>query len=360
MSRSANVSSIEVLKGFRTSLAKFVQVASSSLDETSGDIRRTSNWLRNDQYGYWKKQLQLRNELYVRAKLNLKRKQVFERSLSGSASSCLDEKKELQKAEKRLKEAEYKFSRTKTWGLRMEKESSDYRATVQGLVRAIEVDIPNARARLDKMIDALDAYIALAPPEMATADVLETTGGMDFVWSDVTRPTAEGEQPSEAKDKDLEQKGKALRKMTPLSKVRSKAKIDSDRAGWIAELKFSDALLSYILDCVGERAKTHPGDRVTLAVPKGKPDTIYLERMPTKKGDSGWYIGVGKESESQDCVAARVVDLVKLCPALAEVFGLPVGYLVMAGFPDGAQALFDSNGGVKWCASDSDSPAPKG
>ena len=88
MSQYANVSSIEVLKDFRTSLAKFVQVASASLDETSGDIRRTCTWLQNDQYGYWKKQLQTRNELYVRAKLNLKRKEVFERSLSGSASSC--------------------------------------------------------------------------------------------------------------------------------------------------------------------------------------------------------------------------------------------------------------------------------
>lgn len=357
MSPSANVSSIEVLKGLRVSLAKFVQVAAGALDETSGDIRRTSNWLRNDQYGYWKKQLQVRNELYVRAKLNLKRKQVFERSLSGSTSSCLDEKKELQKAERRLKEAEQKFSRTKAWSQRMEKEASEYRATVQGLVRAIESDIPNARARLDKMIDALDEYIALAPPETVTAEGLEAVDAMSFVWSDVTRPTADAEQPSDSDD--LKQRGKALRKLTPLSKVRSKAKIDSDRAGWIGEVRFSDGLLSYILDCIDERAKTHPGDRVTLAVPKGRPDAIYLERMPTRKGDSGWYVGVGKETESEDCVAARVVDLVELCPSLAEVFNLPVGYLIIAGMPAGTEAVLDPDGDVKWSGSDSCSPASK-
>jgi len=358
MSQSANVSSIEVLKGLRVSLTKFAQVASGSLDETSGDIRRTSNWLSNDQYGYWKKQLQTRNELYVRAKLNLKRKQVFERSLSGSASSCLDEKKELQKAERRLKEAEFKFGRTKAWSQRMEKETSDYRATVQGLVRAIEVDIPNSRARLDKMIDALDAYIALAPPEMATDESLETTGSMDFVWSDVTRSTADGERPSDTEE--IKKKAKALRKLAPLSKTRGKAERDLDLAGWLAEVKFSDALLSSVLDCPGERAKTKPDDRVVLAAVKGKPDTVYLERMPPKKGDSGWYVGVGKDTKSDGCVAARLVDLVKLCPSLAEVFSLPVGYLIMTVSSDGIEAVLDSEGDVKWCTSKRDNPASQG
>jgi hypothetical protein len=49
--------------------------------------------------------------------------------------------------------------------LRIEKELSDYRAATQGLSGAIDVDIPNARARLEKMAESLEAYVALAPPE---------------------------------------------------------------------------------------------------------------------------------------------------------------------------------------------------
>ncbi len=198
MSQYASVSSIEVLKNFRASLGTFAKVASGALDETSGDIRRTSTWLRNDQYGYWKKQLQTRNGQFVQAKLALNRKEVFDRAISGSASSCVDEKKALQKAEKRLREAEHKFARVRAWSQRIEKEVSDYRTTVQGLVRAVEVDIPNSRAKLDKMIDSLEAYVALAPPETLTADSLETTGDMDFVWSDVKRPTIDDEQSSDS------------------------------------------------------------------------------------------------------------------------------------------------------------------
>jgi hypothetical protein len=218
MSQYASVSSIEVLKNFRASLGTFAEVASGVLDETSCDILRTSTWLRNDQYGYWKKQLQTRDGQFVQAKLALNRKEVFDRAISGSASSCLDEKKALQKAEKRLREAEHKFGRVKAWSQRIEKEVSDYRATVQRLVRAIEVDIPNSRAKLDKMIGSLEAYIALAPPETLTADSLETTGDMDFVWSDVTRPTIDDEQ--SPKTKSLRQEGEALRKMTDVDSGR--------------------------------------------------------------------------------------------------------------------------------------------
>jgi hypothetical protein len=368
MSRYASVSSIEVLKSFRASLGTFAEVASGALDETSGEIRRTSTWLRTEQYGYWKKQLQLRNGQFVQAKLALNRKEVFDRAISGSASSCLDEKKALQKAEKRLREAEHKFGQVKAWSQKIEKEVSDYRATVQGLVRAIEVDIPNSRAKLDKMIDSLEAYIALAPPETLTAGSLETTGDMNFVWSDMTRPTIDNEQSS--KIRSLRQKGEALRKMTPSSRVRNRLAIDSglvDRiaidsglADWIAEVKFSDALRSYVLALPSERAKTRPSDRVVLTLTASRPDTIYLERMPAPKGDSGWYIGSDNKTESDNCVVACVVDLVKLCPSLAEILSLPIGYVVVTSVSDGAEVVLDSNGDVKWCTSDSENSASEG
>jgi hypothetical protein len=358
MSQYASVSSIEVLKSFRASLGTFAEVASGALDETSGEIRRTSTWLRTEQYGYWKKQLQLRNGQFVQAKLALNRKEVFDRAISGSASSCLDEKKALQKAEKRLREAEHKFGQVKAWSQKIEKEVSDYRATVQGLVRAIEVDIPNSRARLDKMIDSLEAYIALAPPETLTAGSLETTGDMNFVWSDVTRPTIDDEQSS--KIRSLRQKGEALRKMTPSSRARNRIAIDSGLADWIAEVKFSDALRSYVLALPSERAKTRPSDRVVLTLTASRPDTIYLERMPATKGDSGWYIGSDNKTESDNCVVACVVDLVKLCPSLAEILSLPIGYVVVTSVSDGAELVLDSNGDVKWCTSDSDNSASEG
>ncbi|MBN1505269.1 MAG: hypothetical protein JW955_00400 [Sedimentisphaerales bacterium] len=166
MGQEARVSSIPVLKQLRASLGTFAKIASLALEETSTAIHRTRQWLREDQYRFWRTQVQARAEQHTRAKLALHQRQVFERTLAGTPSSCVDEKKALRIAEARLREAERKLQRVRAWSLQIERELSDYRAGTQRLLNAVDVDIPNARARLDKMIDSLEAYLALAPPEM--------------------------------------------------------------------------------------------------------------------------------------------------------------------------------------------------
>jgi len=196
MGQEARVSSIPALKEFRASLGTFAQIASASLEEASTGIQRTRQWLREDQYRFWKAQVQVRTERFVRAKLALKQRQVFDRTLAGTPSSCVDEKKALKVAEARLREAEYKLSQVKAWSQQIEREWSDYRAGTQRLVNVIEVEIPNARARLDKMIDSLEAYLALAPFEMPRIDMEPSE--VDLVPPGEGPAPATSEQPAPA------------------------------------------------------------------------------------------------------------------------------------------------------------------
>ena len=166
MSQDARITSILVLKELRAALGTFATTAAQALEEATTEIQRARQWLQEDRYRHWKTQVQTRTERFARAKIALKQKQVFDRTLGGTPTSCVDERKALKSAEARLREAEHKFRRVQAWSLRIEKEMSDYRGATQRLLSAIEVDIPNARARLDSMIDALEAYLALAPPEM--------------------------------------------------------------------------------------------------------------------------------------------------------------------------------------------------
>jgi hypothetical protein len=165
MSQYAKVNSVVMLKELRSSLATFSETAAIALDEVSSEIQRTLTWLAEDRRRYWKTQVRLRQERYVQAKLALKRKGLFDLALSGLRGSALDEKKAFAIAQRHLREAERRLARTHSWVLRIEKELSDYRAATQGLSGAIDVDIPNARARLEKMAESLEAYVALAPPE---------------------------------------------------------------------------------------------------------------------------------------------------------------------------------------------------
>ena len=165
MGNVARVDSINALKQFRASLVQFTQTAAVAVEEVDMEIQRTHTWLQQDRYRYWKTKLHNRSEAYVQAKQVLNQRQLFERAVQGVPSSCVDERKALQVAEQRLRETEHTFQRVRSWIPQMEREMNDYKGGVKGLASAVQMDIPKALARLDRMVDSLEAYVVLAPPE---------------------------------------------------------------------------------------------------------------------------------------------------------------------------------------------------
>jgi hypothetical protein len=165
MSSFARVDSIHALKQFRASLVQFTQAAAVAMEEVDMEIQKTHTWLQQDRYRYWKDKLHNRSEAYTQAKQILNQRQLFERAVQGVPSSCVDERKALQAAEQRLRETEHSFQRVRSWIPQMEREMNDYKGRVKGLASALQMDIPKALARLDRMVDSLEAYVVLAPPE---------------------------------------------------------------------------------------------------------------------------------------------------------------------------------------------------
>ena len=75
MSGSARIESIEALKDLRIFLCNFAKKIYVAIDEAESDVLRTLNWLKDDRHPYWKKELRIRDEQLVKAKLELKQKQ---------------------------------------------------------------------------------------------------------------------------------------------------------------------------------------------------------------------------------------------------------------------------------------------
>ena len=165
MGQRAKINSIPSLQHLSTSLCKFADLAGLLLDEAYADIRRTLLWLREDRRRFWKTQCWQRREQYVQAKIALSSRQSLERTLAGTPSSCVDEKRQLARAQRRFEEAELKYKRTNAWIQTLEKKQADFRALTKGLTGMLSTELPNARAGLGRMIDSLDAYFSLAPPE---------------------------------------------------------------------------------------------------------------------------------------------------------------------------------------------------
>ena len=343
MSEQAKINSVAVLQELRGSLAKFAETASLALDEASSEIQRTLTWLNEDRRRHWTKQVQLRQERYVQAKLALKRKGIFDLALAGMRSSAIDEKKALAIAERHLREAERRLARTRAWILRIEKELSDYRAASQGLSGALEVDIPNARARLEKMAQSLEAYVTLAPPETARGPgekILES-----IARSRTALPTIVRSSPISPDTKDHIS---ALRQRSPSLEVRQTIGLGADVVQWIDAIKPSEALMEAMRTHIAEPTSIKPEEKILLSQSEATPGTIYLEHTEGEEGDSGWYIGSAGPDKPEHHAAVQVGDLLQRCPALAGVLHLPAGYLVLMDIEGETEALFDPEDRLVW------------
>ncbi len=337
MSQYARVNSVALLKLLKASLATFSDTAAVALDEVATDIQRTLAWLTEDRRRYWTEQVRVCRERAVQAKLALKQKQVLDRALSGTTSSAVEERKALAIAERRLREAESKLTQTRSWILQIEKLQSDYRGGVQGLVSAIDADIPNARARLDKMIDSLEDYIALAPPE-TPADIEKTA------LQSVLRPEPEP---------DLRDASKKLRDNVPAPEAWAEAPAASEPPEWISDIALPDLWANPDAHPDDEAAPV-PDDRVLVTRVEGKPDVVFLVRTAGHHVGSGWFIGSG-ELESKGHIAIRVADLLRAAAQWQSVLSLPAGSLVVIDRRKGTTTVFDRNDSVL-----SQTPVPSG
>ncbi len=326
MSQYARVNSVVLLKSLKASLATFSDAAAVALDEVSTDVQRTLAWLNEDRKRYWSNQVHLCADRVTQAKLALKQKNVLDRALSGTTSSAVEERKALAIAERRLREAEAKLSRTRSWIQQIDKMQSDYRGGVQGLVGAIDADIPNAMARLEKMIDSLEAYVALAPPE-ASVEIDKAAK------ESVLRPAPAPGPP------DLQTLARRLRSRTPAPQTRTEAPPGAVPE-WISGIAMPDASLE------DQPYAPAPEDRVLIACANRTPEVVFLARTQAADGDSGWFVGVGDETESRGHVAVRTADLLQAQPQLQKALSLPEGSLVVIDRSNATLTVFDSNDGT--------------
>jgi len=339
MSPQARINSIPVLRQLRASLINFASIASVAVEEANSEIQRTLLWLREDQYRYWKEQVQTRTEQYTRARLALKQREVLDRALAGTRSSCVDEKKAVQVAERRLREAEQKLRMVRTWSRQIEKELLDYKGAIRGLVAAIETEIPNACARLDKMTDSLEAYIAVAPPEMAWS-------AGEKPESTVLRAAGVGDQSSALFL--MQERVGALRGAAPPPETRQAVPTAAVDSEWIARIRFSEALVTAAQENATRPTEVRSADRIVLAQPQGEPALIFLARTFGGDGDTGWYVGADEDTEPADYVAVPAADLLRARPEMTAILNLPPGYLVQINLSEGLEAVFDPDDNMVW------------
>lgn len=165
MDFGAHVHSLSALAELKAALLTFEAEARDALCQADLEIRRFLDWLGHDMVKSWQAEIRRREEAVAHARADLERARLS--AAFGDEPDCTDQKVALARAKRRLAEAEEFLRITRRWLPAAEKEATDYRGPTQQLVNFLDADIPAAAARIERMLAALESYIAQAPPEAA-------------------------------------------------------------------------------------------------------------------------------------------------------------------------------------------------
>lgn len=199
MSQGAKVKSIEMLRDFRVAFSKFGSEASQALAGVNSEIGRMMDWLTHDQFKYWKSEVRRREDAVGEAKADLSRCLIAKQP-GGETPHCSDQKKALEKAKRRLKEAEEKVEKVREWVRVLEQEISEYRGPAQQLSTMLEGQLPTAFALLDRKIEILDSYAEVPLSATTSYEAAASSAGAAAAEARAVaaeRPAEEAEPPPE-------------------------------------------------------------------------------------------------------------------------------------------------------------------
>lgn len=188
MSTQADVKSLDTLAFVKAAFAAFAHETGQAVAEVELQGQRAVEWITVDRAAHWKAECRRAQDAVTKAMQDLEHCRTFKK-VGDNQPSCVEEKKALEKARKRLEACERKAEAVRRWTPVVQQQ---FRETCVRLVRfreVIDVDCPKAMARLEKMLKSLDAYTSVAGPRTGTATGSADTGPAMTRQTDDAPPT---------------------------------------------------------------------------------------------------------------------------------------------------------------------------
>lgn len=161
MADSARILATEAMAEARETLAEYAESVGRILSGVDADIQRTAQWLQHDRPAHWKHQVRLREDEVLRAKAAIASKQL---AAAPEPASLVEERKALHRAQQRLEEARKRQEATRRWGAVFEREAMLYKSAAQPVRAVVAGQIPAGLARISRMMESIEQYLAVRPP----------------------------------------------------------------------------------------------------------------------------------------------------------------------------------------------------
>ncbi len=325
MRDAAKVQTLEALRAVRSALLRFAEDAGASVTSVDSEVQRLSQWLRQDRPVYWKKEVRAREGAVQEAKAEIQRKILI---AAPEPPSLALERRAVARAEARLASALERQACTKRWSTVWDRESLMARGALMGVLEFLHADVPKSVARLDAMLDSLEAYLRLEAPA-GPAGV-----------------SAEGESGGSAARAVMAEPGYSMMRRRAAEAVgRARApRGDFAIPGWASGVP-TPAQSAWL----ESRGGAAPRGTLVISWRALSEGNVYLVRQSrTEDGDSGWYVGAMEHPEHTGaCWRVGVGELLTVAPGLDALLGLEEGLLATVSI-DGLIEVVDRHDRVIW------------
>ena len=175
MSTQAEVKSIETLAFVKAAMAAFGHETGQSLAEVEMQAQRVVDWICIDQAAYWKMEVRRAADGVNQAIKDLHSCRTYKK-VGDNEPSCIEEKKALEKAKKKLARAEEKAEAVRRWTPVVRQQFQETGVRMTRFREVLDVDCPKAVTRLERMLCSLDHYTHTAAPTAATGGTTAASG----------------------------------------------------------------------------------------------------------------------------------------------------------------------------------------
>ena len=198
MGRTAKLTSVDAVRTVAVALAAFRDAVVAALTDLDIEARRACDYVRVDRRNYWKEEVRRGWDRLAQAKARLQERETLGK-VAGHEPSCIEEKRAVQTAARRLDIAQEKVDRVRHWTQTVDRAVAEYQGSLGQLTRWIEAELPQALALLDRIEDRLAQYLAVASPlpDAGLADAAARFGGGDRAAAGVEGTSTGGDAPSE-------------------------------------------------------------------------------------------------------------------------------------------------------------------
>lgn len=171
MTSGAHVESIDAVREFLAALHTFGQEVCDSVASFDVEVQASVEALTEVEPAFWKHELRRSEEAVSRAKIELERCRASTLP-GGDPRSCMEERKQLDRARRKQQFIEEKIEAVRRWGNSVRPQVDEYEARATQLGTVFDSEFPRAVLMLNRVLDALQSYTGVTAQDESRSAVV--------------------------------------------------------------------------------------------------------------------------------------------------------------------------------------------